>query len=283
MTNENASVIQMTVVRYRPEQDDKPWDQKFEVPCSNDTTVLEALNYIKDNLDSSLSFRWSCRMAICGSCGYMVNGVPKLGCKTFLRDYLNRRGRKGKVRISALDNFPIERDLVSDIGDFVEKLETIKPYIIREHEKPASEGEYLQTPAQLEKFKQFSNCINCGLCYAACPQFGRNSEFLGPAALALAFRYNQDSRDEGHAERMEFLNAEEGVWSCTFVGYCSDVCPKSVDPAAAINQGKLASNIDYGLNLVGLAKSGSVDSRSARDKGPSAERDKESVKAEDAS
>ncbi|MEH6472204.1 MAG: succinate dehydrogenase/fumarate reductase iron-sulfur subunit [Halopseudomonas sp.] len=250
MSDAKHKMIKITVARYRPQQDDKPWDQRFDVPYSNDSTVLEALNYIKDNLDPSLSFRWSCRMAICGSCGYMVDGVPKLGCKTFLRDYTD----KGTVRIAALDNFPIERDLISDIGDFVDKLETIKPYIIRENEKPPSEGEYLQTPAQLDKFKQFSQCINCGLCYAACPQFGRNPEFLGPAALALAFRYNQDSRDQGSAERMEFLNAEEGVWSCTFVGYCSEVCPKSVDPAAAINQGKLASNIDYGLNLVGLAQ-----------------------------
>lgn len=188
-------------------------------------------------------------MAICGSCGFMVNGVPKLGCKTFLREYVD----VGEVHIAALANFPIERDLVADISGFVEKLETVKPYVIREEEKPLSEGEYLQTPEQLQKFKQFSQCINCGLCYAACPQFGRNPEFLGPAALALAFRYNQDSRDEGNSERMPFLNSEEGVWSCTFVGYCSEVCPKHVDPAAAINQGKLASNIDYGLNLVGMA------------------------------
>tara|TARA_R110001583_G_scaffold96837_1_gene241517 strand:+ start:3771 stop:4550 length:780 start_codon:yes stop_codon:yes gene_type:complete len=242
--------IEVIVSRYRPQQDDKPWDQSFQVPYSLDSSVLEALNYIKDHLDPSLSFRWSCRMAICGSCGYMIDGVPRLGCKTFLRDYTE----KGSVRIAALDNFPIERDLVSDISDFVEKLETIKPYIIRQQEQPLEQGEYLQSPEQLDKFKQFSQCINCGLCYAACPQFGRNPEFLGPAALALAFRYNQDSRDQGSAERMEFLNAEEGVWSCTFVGYCSEVCPKHVDPAAAINQGKLASTIDYGLNLLGLAQ-----------------------------
>lgn len=250
MSNEQSlKSIKVRITRYRPEQDDKPWDQSFEVPFTHDTSILEVLNYIKDNLEPSISFRWSCRMAICGSCGYMVNGVPKLGCKTFVRDYISQ----GEVHIAALANFPIERDLVSDISGFVEKLETIKPYIIREKEKPLEEGEYLQTPEQLEKFKQFSQCINCGLCYAACPQFGRNPEFLGPAALALAFRYNQDDRDEGNSERMPFLNAEEGVWSCTFVGYCSEVCPKHVDPAAAINQGKLASNIDYGLNLVGMA------------------------------
>lgn len=241
--------MKVRVTRYRPEQDDKPWDQSFDVPYTHDSSVLEALNYIKDNLEPSISYRWSCRMAICGSCGFMVNGVPKLGCKTFLREYVD----VGEVHIAALANFPIERDLVADISGFVEKLETVKPYVIREEEKPLSEGEYLQTPEQLQKFKQFSQCINCGLCYAACPQFGRNPEFLGPAALALAFRYNQDSRDEGNSERMPFLNSEEGVWSCTFVGYCSEVCPKHVDPAAAINQGKLASNIDYGLNLVGMA------------------------------
>lgn len=242
-----GKTMQVRVKRYRPEQDKEPWMQDFEVPYSADTSVLDAVQYIKENLDPSLSFRWSCRMAICGSCGYMINGVPKLACETFLREYET-------LEIGPLANFPIERDLVSNISGFIDKLETIKPYIIREAEKPVSEGEYNQTPAQLAKYRQFSQCINCGLCYAACPQFGRNPEFLGPAALALAHRYNKDSRDEGTSTRMPFLNSDEGVWSCTFVGYCSEVCPKHVDPAAAINQGKLASTIDYGLNLVGLAK-----------------------------
>ncbi len=243
------ATIKVTIQRYRPEMDEKPWPQEFEVPYHFDLSVLETLNYIKDNLDSSLSFRWSCRMAICGSCGFMIDGVPKLGCKTFLRDYID----KGHFTIAALANFPIERDLVADISGFVQKLETVKPYLIRKVEQPISEGEYLQTPAQVARYKQFSQCINCGLCYAACPQFGRNSEFLGPAVLALAYRYNQDSRDQGSDERMPFLNSEQGVWSCTFVGFCSEVCPKHVDPAAAINQGKLDSTLDYGLNLISMA------------------------------
>lgn len=243
--------MQVTVSRYRPEQDNKPWKQSFEVPYTNDSTVLEVLNYIKDRLDPSLSFRWSCRMAICGSCGFMVNGVPKLGCKTFLRDY-------DHLHIAPLANFPIERDLVTDISNFVDKLETVKPYIIRDQEKTVAEGEYKQKPAQMAKYHQFSQCINCGLCYSACPQFGRNPEFLGPAALALAHRYNKDSRDQGNTDRMPFFNSEQGVWQCTFVGYCSEVCPKNVDPAAAINQGKIASTVDYGLNLIGLAKTASA-------------------------
>ncbi|MGR5542746.1 4Fe-4S dicluster domain-containing protein, partial [Vibrio campbellii] len=89
----------------------------------------------------------------------------------------------------------------------------------------------------MAKYKQFAGCINCGLCYAACPQFGLNPEFIGPAALTLAHRYNLDSRDNGAAERMPMINGENGAWGCTFVGYCSEVCPKNVDPAAAVNQG----------------------------------------------
>lgn len=244
-----SNTITVEVVRYRPEQDQQPWLQSFEVAYSPEMSILDALHYIKDHLDSTLSYRWSCRMAICGSCGYMVNGVPKLGCKTFLRDYFPH-----KVKVEALANFPIERDLVADIGDFVAKLEEVKPYIIRESVGELKDGEYLQTPAQMTRYKQYSMCINCGLCYAACPQYGLNNKFMGPAALALLHRYNQDSRDQGRSERLPIQNSEEGVWSCTFVGYCSKVCPKGVDPAAAINQGKVESLTDYGLNLIGLSQ-----------------------------
>lgn len=236
--------INVKVLRYRPEQDEKPFWQSFTVPFEEDMSVLDALGYIKDNLDGTLSYRWSCRMAICGSCGYMINGVPKLGCKTFLRDYIVN----GEVTIEALSNFPIERDLIAKIDDFVEKLETIKPYIIRETEKDPQEGEYLQTPKQLAQYRQYSLCINCGLCYAACPQYGLNNKFMGPAALTLLHRYNEDNRDQGRAERLPILNAEEGVWSCTFVGYCSEVCPKGVDPAAAVQQGKVNSSTDFILS-----------------------------------
>lgn len=243
--------ITLHVSRYRPETDDAPQVQSYEVPYHRDGSVLEALQHVKDHLDPSLSYRWSCRMAICGSCGVMIDDEPRLTCKTFLRDYAD----KGELHLRAMENFPIERDLVSDLDGFIGHLETVQPYLIRERQRPVSEGEYLQTPREMERYKTFSECINCGLCYAACPQFGRNPEFLGPAALTLAQRYNLDSRDQGKSRRMTYLNAEEGVWSCTFVGYCSTVCPKQVDPAAAINQGKVASTLDYGLNLAGVARS----------------------------
>src|SRR5450759_1411117 len=118
---ESDKTIEVEVLRYRPEQDTKPFVQTFKVPYTDDMSVLQGLQYIKDDLDSTLSFRWSCRMAICGSCGMMINGVPKLACRTFLRNY-----HLGKVRIGPLEHFPIERDLVVMAKDYIKRLEGIK-------------------------------------------------------------------------------------------------------------------------------------------------------------
>ncbi|MDN3920899.1 succinate dehydrogenase/fumarate reductase iron-sulfur subunit [Roseateles violae] len=237
--------IAIEVLRYRPEQDQEPVWQRFEVPYTDDMSVLQGLQLIKDELDGSLSFRWSCRMAICGSCGVMVDGKPRLGCKTFLRDYA-----PAGLRVEPLAHFPIERDLIVDIEDFLGKLESITPYIVPKTPQPLEAGEYLQTPHELELFEQYSSCINCLLCYAACPQYGIDDKFIGPAAMALLHRYNADSRDGAREQRMQIVNAEEGVWSCTAVGYCSEVCPKGVDPANAVNQNKVASTKDYFLRFV---------------------------------
>ena len=239
---ETGKTIRIEVLRYHPERDDAPAWQAYTVPYSDDMSVLQGLQEIKDTQDGSLSFRWSCRMAICGSCGMMINGRPRLACETFLRDLA-----PGPVRVEALAHFPIERDLVVSIGGFVEKLESIKPYLIPRQPRRLDQGEYPQTPAQLEVFEQYSACINCMLCYAACPQFGLDPEFAGPGILALLHRYNADSRDGGRDQRMAVLNAEQGVWSCTAVGYCSEVCPKQVDPANAVNQNKVNSAQDYFL------------------------------------
>lgn len=231
--------IELEILRYNPETDNEPKFQTYSVPCQEEWVVLDALNYVKDHLDTTVSFRWSCHMAVCGSCGMMINGEPTLSCKAFLRDYTD------KIRVEPLANFPIERDLVTVIDDFIGKLTSIKPYIIPKEEKPVAEGEYRQTPAELKKFKQYTLCINCMLCYAACPQYGLVPDFIGPAAMALAHRYNLDSRDNGRDERQEMVASHDGVWECSFVGACSEVCPKDVDPAAAIQQMKIASTIDW--------------------------------------
>src|SRR5438477_7447528 len=235
-----ADRITMQVSRYRPEVESDASLQEYEVPCPKDWVVLDGLNYIKDKLDGSLSYRWSCRMGVCGSCGMMVNGAPKLTCATFLSAFL-----PGLIRVEPLRYFPVVRVLVVDISDFVRKLKKVKPWIVRAGERPLAEGEYLQTPEQLDNYKQFSMCINCTLCYAACPVYGLDPDFIGPAALALAQRYNMDSRDQGAAERLAILQHPEGIWGCTFVGECTRVCPKHVDPAGAIQRYKITALADW--------------------------------------
>lgn len=242
-------VFELEVLRYRPETDENPVFQSYTVPYNKDWVVLDALTHVKDNIDRTLSFRWSCHMAVCGSCGMIINGEPKLSCHTFLRDYY-----PDKVRVEPLTNFPIERDLVTVCDDFMEKLSSVKPYIIAEQERPVSAGEHLQTPEELNIFKQYTMCINCMLCYAACPQVSLSPDFIGPAALALAHRYNLDSRDAGRDQRQEMAASNDGIWDCTFVGACSQACPKSVDPAAAIQQSKIASTIDWYKALLPLGR-----------------------------
>ncbi len=237
--------VALEVARYRPERESEPSFALYEVPLRKDWVVLDALNHVKDNLDGSLSFRWSCRMGVCGSCGMTVNGKPKLTCATFLSDYA-----PGPIRVEPLRFFPVVRDLVVDIDDFMKKLKQVKPWVIRGKEKPLQEGEYLQTPEQLDAFKQFSMCINCLLCYSACPIYGLEPSFVGPAAIALAQRYNMDSRDEAAEERLEILSQKDGMWQCTFVGECSQACPKNVDPAGAIQQYKLTSAVHWLKTLV---------------------------------
>ncbi|MGH9175336.1 MAG: succinate dehydrogenase/fumarate reductase iron-sulfur subunit [Vicinamibacterales bacterium] len=231
--------ITLQVARYRPEEESETSFQTYEVPCPKDWVVLDGLNYVKDHLDGTLSYRWSCRMGICGSCGMTVNGEPKLTCATFLAEYA-----PGPVRVEPLANFPVIRDLVTDLGDFMRKLTSVKPWLIRTEERPMSEGEYRQTPQELDEYKQFSMCINCMLCYAACPIVGLDPHFIGPAAIALAQRYNLDGRDQGAHERFDVLSQHEGIWGCTFVGECTQVCPKHVDPAGAIQRYKLSAALE---------------------------------------
>lgn len=238
--------IELEVMRYDPERDKVPWFQHYTVPCQEDWAILDALNYVKENLDTTLSYRWSCHMMVCGSCGMMVNGEPHLTCKTFIRDLPD------KVRVEPLENFPIERDLVVVLDDVMQKLQKVQPYIIRKDAPPDPDREHTQSRAALAKFKQLTMCINCMCCYSACPQYGLDSNFIGPAALALAQRYNLDSRDQGKSLRLDILGNHDAVWDCSFVGACSEVCPKSVDPAAAIQQMKIDAAMEFWKQKLGF-------------------------------
>jgi fumarate reductase iron-sulfur subunit len=221
-------MIQLEVMRYNPETDEKPRFQRYETPYKDDWVVLDALNYVKDEVDPTLSYRWSCHMAVCGSCGMMVNGEPMLACKAFLR------ALPRVIRVEPLAHFPVERDLVTGIDDFMAKLTRVKPWLIPGEDRKLPSGEQRQTPAELQRYHQYTQCINCMLCYAACPEYGLIPKFIGPAAIAL-----------GRLQRQEEVAAAEGVWECSFTGACSEVCPKHVDPAAALQQVKIAATFDW--------------------------------------
>ena len=157
------------ITRFDPDRDQVPKTQEYEIEVEDHWKVLDAINHIKEQVDPSISHRWSCRMAVCGSCGMMVNGEPKLTCKTALKDY------GASVTVEPLANFPIVRDLVVELDGFMEKFRSVKPWIIRAKERAEDmealneKGTFSQSPEQLAAFKQFSMCINCLLCYAACP------------------------------------------------------------------------------------------------------------------
>ncbi len=219
------------ILRYNPETDKQPRMQEFEAPVSKGMTVLDGLHWIKENLDASLSWRSSCRMGVCGSCGMFINGYPRLACSNQILHLSEKR-----IVIKPLPNYEIIRDLVPDLEKFFKKHKSVKPYLIRKEtaEQNMPTGQYFQSPDELTRYIQFAYCIKCGLCLSACPTIATDEKFTGPQALSQAWRYNSDSRDEGCEERKKFIFDKEGVIKCHFAGTCSDVCPKGVDPSFAI-------------------------------------------------
>ncbi len=233
--------LTFNVQRYLPGKDEKPYMQRFTVPMKPGLTVLDGLIYIKENLDNTLSFRSSCRMGICGSCGVLVNNFPMLACHTPVEEL-----KTDRVTVKSLPNFPIIRDLVADLGPLFQKHRSIKPYIISrddiEEEEPATE--LLQPQEELEGFVQFAYCVKCGLCMAACPTVATDALFLGPQPLAQAYRYCSDRRDSGDKERFKEADRRHGLWLCHLAGACSEACPKGVDPALALQLLKRAMVAD---------------------------------------
>ncbi len=196
-------------------------------------TVLSALLYAKEQVDHSIAIRYSCRMASCGSCGMKINGLPKLACYTQVSEF-----GESPITLEPLDNYPLVRDLVTDFDGFFAKHKSVRPFIVRRNsaEQENSSSQYMQTPKELQGFLQFSYCIKCGLCNAACPTMATDAHCIGPQALGQAYRYAADSRDEGTSERLIAVDEQHGIWRCHFAGACTFVCPKGVDPALAIQR-----------------------------------------------
>ncbi len=227
--------IKLTVKRYLPETGEFR-QYEYKVNANKYTTVLDALIKVKEEQDSTLSVRYSCRMGICGSCGMVINGKPRLACET----HLFSLGAE-EISVGPMEGHPILKDLVVYMEEFFEKHREVMPWLYVEdaEEKFTASKEYRQERSELDYYLPFSYCIKCGLCVDACPVSNTKPDFLGPQALAQAYRYNSDSRDQGESKRLEKVDTFEGVWGCEYAGACSEVCPKGVDPALAIQLLKL--------------------------------------------
>lgn len=230
-TSKAVKNIVFEILRYDPEKDKAPSLKEYTVPVTKGMTVLDGLLWIKENLDPTLAYRSSCRMGVCGSCGMFINGMPRLACNNQVLHLT-----KSKLQIKPMPNNDIIKDLVPDLEPAFDKHRSVKPFLIRDQiaEMDNPTGQYFQSREELTNYVQFSYCIKCGLCLSACPTVATDEKFYGPQALAQAWRYNSDSRDEGGKERHEVVDTSHGVWSCHFAGACSDACPKGVDPAFAI-------------------------------------------------
>ncbi len=201
--------------------------ESYRIKVVSGLTVLMVLLRIRDEIDGTLSFRASCRSAVCGSCAMVINGKIDLACRTQVAAF-----GSNTIILEPLPNFEIIKDLVVDMTPFWNMYEKMKPYLIRTSPDPDKEIE--QSEEERNRIDQFVNCILCACCYGACPVLSRDPEYAGPAALAKLERFVLDSRDERPASAIDEVNNEKGVWGCDTILRCIDACPKDVRPTDSI-------------------------------------------------
>jgi succinate dehydrogenase / fumarate reductase iron-sulfur subunit len=223
-------IIQLKIFRFDPQTDERPYYQTFEVEADPMDRLLDCLNRIRWEQDSTLAYRWSCNHGICGSDGMRINGICGLACQKLVRNF------EGEVLIEPLPVFRVVKDLIVDLDPFFEKYHSIKPYLITK--SPPPDQERRQSPEEQRLFETAIRCILCACCTASCPinQNKETEKYVGPAALVRAFRYLFDSRDEALEERVALLDHKDGVWGCQTKWKCTEVCPKEIPVTKQIGQ-----------------------------------------------
>jgi succinate dehydrogenase / fumarate reductase iron-sulfur subunit len=217
------------IYRFNPDATENPRIDTFALDTQScGPMVLDALIQLKAAVDSSLTFRRSCREGICGSCAMNINGVNRLACTTAMQEL------GGELRIYPLPHLPVIKDLVPDLTTFYAQYAAVKPWL-QTRTPPPPERERLQSKEEQEKIDRPAACILCACCSTACPSYWWNSErFFGPAALLAAYRWIIDRRDEATGERLDDLEDPFRLYRCHTIMNCTDVCPKDLNPARAI-------------------------------------------------
>lgn len=205
----------------------EPHFESYRIKVVSGLTVLMVLLRIQEEIDGTLSFRSSCRSAVCGSCAMVINGKIDLACRTQVATF-----GSNTIVLEPLPNFEIIKDLVVDMTPFWNMYEKIRPYLIRT--SPDPEKEIQQSEEERSRIDQVVNCILCACCYGACPVLSRDPEYAGPAAIAKLERFVLDSRDERPASALDAVNNEKGVWGCDTILRCIDACPKDVRPTDSV-------------------------------------------------
>jgi len=227
----------LKVRRFDPQSGDGIHYQSYALEVPDYATVLDVLLQIRDDLDDSLAMRCSCRSAICGSCAMRINGQARLACKTKMKEVA---ADGEEVVIEPVGNMAVVKDLVADMAPFWQKVLAVEPWL--QPKGPPPEREYLVPHEAMRSLTDIAACIMCGSCVSDCTvletelELGKPSEqtFLGPAALAKAYRFVGDPRDAADAERLLALSRQEGIWDCTRCNVCLEVCPKGVAPMEQI-------------------------------------------------
>lgn len=227
--------MELTVQILRQAPDSAPYSQSFSIDIAPGATILDCLNQIKWQQDGSLAFRKNCRNTICGSCAMRVNGRATLACQNSVTHELELAQTPNTITIAPLGNLPIVRDLIVDMQPFWQDLDRVNPYVSTAA-RNLEEREFIQSPDERAKLNAMGNCIMCGACYSDCNGKEVNPEFVGPHALAKAYRMVADNRDQTTPERLEQYNSTAGVWGCTRCFNCNSACPMEVNPLDQISQ-----------------------------------------------
>src|SRR3954467_7733053 len=243
-----AETFTLRVRRFDPESGDAPYWQEFDVDLEPERSVLDGILQAKDGQDGSLAIRCSCQAAICGSCGVKINGKSSLACNTKLSSASElSQDPGGKITVEPMGNMPVIKDLIVDM-DAVhwKKVQRIVPWLLPEGDPPARE--YVVEPTSMIDITQSMACIHCGVCVSACLSLEVDPEFIGPAALAKAYRFVGDPRD-AHAEDrlLDLAQDEHGIYDCTHCFACIEVCPKDVAPMSQIMRLRRRATNDYDI------------------------------------